>query len=132
MFKRIIIAACLVIIVFSFVGCNWSEWKKGGGSIDYSAVRAFINQDYYENFDAKEYTLESFNLTNPNDFTYQYYLVFNEDTKQESMGERFFLITLKKAGKQYVQNVMNQLITLEFIDRIDYYYPSAAPGYLLD
>ncbi|PKK95995.1 MAG: hypothetical protein CVV59_00845 [Tenericutes bacterium HGW-Tenericutes-4] len=127
MFKKFFMGVCCVMAIFSFMGC--SSFMRG--TIDYSSVRAYIGENYYEEFDAKEYTLESLVLTNASDFSYRYYSRFDPEAN-DNIIERFFLINLSNKGKQYAQDALDQLIQLEFIDRVDFSYSSMYPGELLE
>ena len=126
MFKKIFIGTCCVIVVVLLMGCTWTV-----GGIDYSRIGAVISQDYYENFDAMEYTLDSFNLTNAKKIEYRYMPVFSEDEEaEESLGERFFLINLKKTGKKYAKSALEHVTQLEFIDRVHFCYHGSYNGEL--
>jgi hypothetical protein len=128
MIKKIILGVFCIIVTFLFTGCRW--FMRGGP--DYSKVFASVSEDYYEQFDVKGFTLESFNLTNAKDFEYRYLPVYDEELDVEIMGERFFLITLNKTGEQYAQAALDWLIQLEFIESVDFYYQCVYPGELLD
>lgn len=131
MFKKILLGVLCVMVTFMFGGCSIFSPAVGGGP-DYSKVRASVRQNYYEQFDAKEYTLENFNLANAKDFEYRYLPVYDEELDVEVMGKRFFLITLNNTGEQYAQAALDWLIQLEFIESAGFYHQGVYYGELLD
>ena len=120
------VIAISVFMIWNVVDSIITENSK------YDAVRAYVSEEYYEQFDSMNYTLESFNLTNAKDFTYRYYPTYDEETEEEVMGYRFFEITLIKAGKRHVNKAVEQLKKLEFVTNAVFSSSGMLPGYLLE
>lgn len=121
MFKKILIGVCFVMVAMLFTACSN---VKGGP--DYSRVRAYVSQDYYNKFDNKEFVLEDFELINASSFEYRRYSYDDPDLTQ-----RFFLVYLSKTGKKYAQQAIDQLSKLEFVDNVTFTYQGMNPGELL-
>lgn len=128
MVKRIFVVVGIVIVVAIVILMNIPINISRGGP-DYRSVRAYLKEDYSMQFDNKEFTLESFNLSNAKDFSYRYY---EDEGANDGIGQRFFWINLTNTGKQNAQNALDKLIDLEFIDHVAFYYHGAYPGILLE
>ncbi|PKP29826.1 MAG: hypothetical protein CVU00_14245 [Bacteroidetes bacterium HGW-Bacteroidetes-17] len=132
MLKGVYLGVCYSVIIISvIIMCRIIEIAITENS-KYDAVRAYVSEEYYEQFDSMNYTLESFNLTNAKHFTYRYYPTYDEETEEEVMGYRFFEITLKKAGKRHVNNAVEQLKKLEFVTNAVFSSSGMLPGYLFE
>ena len=121
---KLIALALMFVVGFGMVvvGC--------GNQIDYTRVRVYVAESYYDKFDAKGFTLADFELYNAKEFEYRYYpgSVSGDGTVVYIKEKKFLVITLKETGRKYVNQAMEQLKKLEFAERVDYNYCSAAPG----
>jgi len=130
MFKKIIVWVVIVgIIIFivPLIISIFSDDRIGGP--DYSSVSAYITEEYYQAFDAKEYVLEDFNLINATRLEYRY---FGNLQAQDGTGIRYFKIYLNTTRKQEAQSALDHLIGLEFIDSVSFNYQGVIEGTLLD
>ena len=72
-------------------------------------VLAWINEEYYEKFDAKEFTLEDFDWDNASDFLY--------GCHYPNCNDRLLVLLLIEPGKNHVNEAVAHLNELEFVER---------------
>ena len=127
MFKKIIKSIGLsLIICVGFIGLF-----SACVSYDYTCVRIYIQEDYYEKFDSMEFVLEDFQMDNTKEFSYYCYYTYEEGVLVPMSEQgRFIKLFLKQTGKQYALQAIEHLNTLEFVALASLNSRSASPGTL--
>jgi hypothetical protein len=131
LFKRFLVGACCLVVALGFTGC----FKAVYGLPDYRSVRAFICESYYSKFDARDFTLEDFNLNNAKSISYFHYPVqiVNDypnagDVTVVKPEEKYILIKLRKTGKKHAEQAVAHLGNLGFVERAEFSYRGGNVG----
>ena len=121
--KLLVLPLVFMMAIFSLSGC-WTA----AGSPDYSKVTANIKEEYYNEFDNKEFGLSDFGLSNIKEFSYRIYpkKEFEDVVLREEI--KFFTLILKKTGKTHAKSAIKQLKKLEFVGHADFCYHGMNPG----
>ena len=125
--KLISIGALMLVVLMGVVmtGCDDNEATTGG--YDYSMVRAYIDEEFYEKFDAKGFTLNDFNVlgfTNISSFTYWYF----PDGADGLPSEKYISLKLKKTGKENAEQAIVHLERFGFVKSAGFEAHGVYPG----
>jgi hypothetical protein len=124
----------IVVFVFAmlfggFMGMLYSTAIR----THYSSIRVYVGEEYGENFDDMEYTLEDFKWGNIASFSYRYdfrreYIDYETNNSEDHVYERFFIIKFKLCGKRH-WNVAKEIFSgLPFVEKVGVSNGSMNPG----
>lgn len=82
--------------------------------LDYTSVYAVINEDLHEKFDAKEFALEDFGVSNVKGISYYHLNSFPLGIR---LVEKYILMELEVQGKEQAEQAIGFLNDLEFVTR---------------
>lgn len=113
MFKRIFMGVLCIMMAFPLVGCDWFN-NDPGFALDSVIIQ--IKQEYQQEFENEEFTIEDFIWDNVESISYGAWYA-NASEPYGSM-----TIYLKEHGKTQVLDAIDHFETLDFIKHAEAQY----------